>query len=93
MESIGAMSCKNSQLPSQKANSKQTGSPHIFSYVNDFQGISCFLSQIIYDKLIRLKQALFYQNSTHLGVPDVALWLMNPTRNPEVAGSIPGLAQ
>ena len=28
-----------------------------------------------------------------LGVPVVAQWLMNPTRNHEVVGSIPGLAQ
>ncbi len=28
-----------------------------------------------------------------LGVPVVAQWLMNPTRNHEVEGSIPGLAQ
>ena len=27
------------------------------------------------------------------GVPVVVQWLMNPTRNNEVAGSIPGLAQ
>ena len=27
------------------------------------------------------------------GVPVVAQWLMNPTRNHEVEGSIPGLAQ
>ena len=27
------------------------------------------------------------------GVPVLALWLMNPTRNHEVAGSTPGLAQ
>ena len=30
---------------------------------------------------------------TKVGVPVVAQWLTNPTRNHEVAGSIPGLAQ
>ena len=28
-----------------------------------------------------------------IGVPIVAQWLMNPTRNHEVAGSIPGPAE
>ena len=28
-----------------------------------------------------------------MGIPVVAQWLMNPTRNHEVSGSIPGLAQ
>jgi len=30
---------------------------------------------------------------TIIGVPVVAQWLTNPTRNHEVLGSIPGLAQ
>ena len=29
----------------------------------------------------------------HIGVPVMAQWLINPTSNHEVAGSIPGLAQ
>ena len=31
--------------------------------------------------------------TSHIGVPDVAQWLTNPTRNCEVVGSIPALAQ
>ena len=31
--------------------------------------------------------------TNEIGVPVVAQWLTNPTRNNEVAGSIPGLAQ
>ena len=34
-----------------------------------------------------------HQKKCILGVPVVAQWLTNPTRNHEVAGSIPGLAQ
>ena len=33
------------------------------------------------------------QEIDYLGVPTVAQWLTNPTRNHEVAGSLPGLAQ
>ena len=32
-------------------------------------------------------------NKADLGVPVVAQWLTNPTRNDEVASSVPGLAQ
>ena len=45
-------------------------------------------------------KVMFYPNclfnlheNSHLGVPIVAQWLTNPTRNHEVAGSVPGLAQ
>ena len=33
------------------------------------------------------------QKKADLGVPVVAQWLTNPTRNHEVVSSIPGLAQ
>ena len=35
----------------------------------------------------------FFLNKPERGVPVVAQWLRNPTRNHEVAGSIPGPAQ
>ena len=38
-------------------------------------------------------QVTFHNKNDICGVPVVAQWLMNPTRNDEVAGSIPGLAQ
>jgi len=37
-------------------------------------------------------ESLVFKKGIH-GVPIVAQWLTNPTRNHEVAGSIPGLAQ
>ena len=36
---------------------------------------------------------IYLKNIHNLGVPVVAQWLMNPTRNHEVADSIPALAQ
>ena len=33
------------------------------------------------------------EKTINVGVPVVAQWLRNPTRNYEVEGSIPGLAQ
>ena len=38
----------------------------------------------------KIKQML---ETASIGVPVVAQWLTNPTRNHEVAGSIPALAQ
>ena len=34
-----------------------------------------------------------HKNKTSQGVPVVAQWLTNPTRNHEVVGSVPALAQ
>ena len=34
-----------------------------------------------------------YRSKGKVGVPVIAQWLMNPTKNHEVVGSIPGLAQ
>ena len=47
------------------------------------------LSLLFLGSLFRGLSILF----TLLGVPVVAQWLTNPTRNHEVAGSVPGLAQ
>ena len=35
----------------------------------------------------------YFSLKGQLGVPVMAWWLTNPTRNHEVAGSVPGLAQ
>ena len=39
------------------------------------------------------KEVKLVSRKIKIGVPIVAQWLMNPTRNHEVAGSIPALAQ
>ena len=41
--------------------------------------------------LLGIRKYILKRSIVNLGVPVVALWLTNPTRNHEVAGSIPGL--
>ena len=48
-------------------------------------------NEIIFLK--QIKSLWFFCQSLFEGVPVVAQWLANPTRNHEVVGSIPGLAQ
>ena len=53
----------------------------------------CF-KQVNKDKMSMsdIVQTKIFVKNFILGVPVVAQWLTNPTRNHEVAGSIPGLA-
>ena len=65
------------------------------SYQNDHttQGnlqIQCNPYQITHDVFPRTR---INNPKIYMGVPIMAQWLANPTRNHEVAGSIPGLAQ
>ena len=57
-----------------------------FSYGRADFSTFFILSQFLFFKLIFLK-------IKSIGVPIVAQWLMNPTRNHEVTGPIPGLTQ
>ena len=45
------------------------------------------------NKMWYINVMLFFSLKKEGGVPVVAQWLTNPTRNHEVAGSIPTLAQ
>ena len=52
----------------------------------------------IHELIVLLDEEEYARNRFHIkimssGVPVVAQWLTNPTRNHEVAGSIPALAQ
>ena len=40
-----------------------------------------------------LSKVIFPRKKKKIGVPIMAQWLMNPTRNHDVEGSIPGLVQ
>ena len=52
-------------------------------------GFIIFIPVILFFSTLKQK----YIKINYEGVPDVAQWLMNPTSNHEVAGSIPSLAQ
>ena len=71
--------------------------PHLNAYKN--QSLGKILKNTDFRPHHRLADAvslLWGQEifiSKSVGVPIVAQWLMNPTRNHEVVGSIPGLAQ
>ena len=57
---------------------------------NSFEIVLWYLIVDTSNKLIREN---FVIKKSSFGVPVMAQWLTNPTRNHEVAGSIPGLAQ
>ena len=50
-------------------------------------------AQSLGSKACAIFEVLFKNIATARGVPFVAQWLTSPTRNHEVVGSIPGLAQ
>ena len=51
------------------------------------------LELILFKRCFTSQKAHVLRNSNIMGVPFVAQWLTNPTKNQGVAGSIPGLAQ
>ena len=53
-----------------------------------------FIQNVIqYDLYFDINSLFAELRMMELGVPVVAQWLRNPTRNHEVVGSIPGLTQ
>ena len=61
----------------------------------DFKRLNNLSETGIKDQVLEQKMALMLLSLRNVqkGVPVVAQWLTNPTRNCEVAGLIPGLAQ
>ena len=51
------------------------------------------LSKVDINSFLHLWTSIPNELENKIGVPIVAQWLMNPTRNHEVVCSIPGLAQ
>ena len=48
--------------------------------------------RLLFESSINILKGDFFKKES-FGVPVVAQWLADPTRNHEVAGSIPGLSQ
>ena len=61
------------------------------AYQNDITTTNTYLPNRAPKCIKRLKTDRIKRRNT--GVPVVAQWLTNPTRNHEVAGSLPALAQ
>ena len=51
------------------------------------------LLEISLSKSVKIGKSWFFEKINKIWVPIVAQWLTNPTRNHEVADSIPGIAQ
>ena len=62
----------------------------LFHFYSTFNIISYFKRNFVFTWQTNL---LVFIEINHYGVPVVVQWLTNPTRNHEVAGSIPALAQ
>ena len=68
---------------------------HIF-FIHSFvdEHLSCFyVLAIVSSAPINIGVHVSFKIMFFSGVPIMAQWLMNPTENDKVAGSIPGLAQ
>ena len=79
------------------APSPHTGSGFLLSAFS-ICSCGCFCSWslsfvLVFLHCVRILGCPFTVKSEALGVPVVAQWLMNPTGNHEVAGSVPALAQ
>ena len=69
---------------------QKRGQSHFLSFLETITGMN---SGIYFVLDVNLEQPAFTVKCHGSGVPVVAQWLMNPTRNHGVEGSVPGLAQ
>ena len=59
--------------------------------MSQFKGLNFRDLRALGELSLKLEVIAFLRITLSLRVPEMAQWLMNPTRNCEVAGSIPGL--